>query len=135
MKRRAPGSTMRGQLNHFASDNDRCPEPVLQRRGRQIAKATIQVEAFMNKFIPITETALPKQLRLSIVGKPAAMFDPSPQKIILAGNEVRVGIRASGQYTFDLIMQFRGRPLVGIQTKDPIMGGVRSASLRNRPKP
>src|SRR6185295_13631847 len=47
----------------------------------------IAVETFMNQFFTITKAVLSKQLRLSIIRIPAAMFDPPSQKIVFSGDE------------------------------------------------
>jgi len=88
----------------------------------------------MDKFLPITQPALPKQLRLPVVRKPAAMFDPAPEKVILAGDEVGIGLRAGSQHAPDLLAQLRRRPFIGIQTEHPVVRGMGQGLVPQAPE-
>ena len=62
-------------LRHVVID---VSEGILQRGARKMPDRPIAVEAFMDKFFSIKKPSLSKQLRLPIIGVPAAMFDPPP---------------------------------------------------------
>ena len=51
---------------------------ILQRGTLKKPDRPITVETFMNQFFTIPKAVSSKQLRLPIIGIPAAMFDPSP---------------------------------------------------------
>src|SRR6185295_5175840 len=66
---------------------------ILQRGTLEKPDRPIAIEAFMDEFFSITKPSLSKQLRLPIIGIPAAMFDPPAQKIVLSWDKVGIRLR------------------------------------------
>src|SRR5437016_1936460 len=95
---------------------------ILQRGTLKKPDRPVTVEAFMNQFFTITKAVLSKQLRLPIIGIPAAMFDPSTQKIILPGHKVGIRTRSTIKHQSNLFLQLWGHSLIAFQTEDPFMG-------------
>src|SRR5687768_6207803 len=64
---------------------------ILQRRSLEIPDRSIYIEAFMDQFITVAQAVLTKQLGLTVIGIPAAVANPAPEKVIFARHEIGVG--------------------------------------------
>src|SRR4051794_21081502 len=95
---------------------------ILQRGTLKKPDRPVTVETFMNQFFTITKAVLSKQLRLPIIGIPAAMFDPSTQKIVFPGYKIGIRTRSTIKHQSNLFLQLGGHPLIAVQTEDPLMG-------------
>ncbi len=60
------------------------------------------------------------------------MANPAPEKVIFARHEIRVGGLGSVDHAIEFLPQFRRGTLISIQTKDPVVAGMRHRFV---PKP
>src|SRR6185295_5263049 len=88
---------------HFLQVMIEIPEWILQDMLLEISGDAVQFEPFMDQVIPITHPVLPEQLGLPVIGIPAPMSNPASQKIVLARDEIGVGIGAPVEQRLDLI--------------------------------
>src|SRR6267143_4565316 len=97
------------------------PKRILQRGTLEKPDRPVTIKTLMNKFVAITKPFLSKQLRLPIIGIPAAMFDPPTQEIVLPRHEVRIRFRSTVEHLPNLFPQLWRHPLIAIQTENPLM--------------
>ena len=93
---------------------------ILKGRLPEIPDLSVAVKALVNQFLPITKPALLEQLRLAIIGIPAAMPDPSPEEEVFSRD--KVGIRTST--TDDLpnfFLQLGSHPFIRIKAEHPFI--------------
>ena len=97
-------------------------ERILQHMPPQIPDTAVQLEAFMDEIFTIPKPMSVEQLRLPIIGIPAAVADPASHEQIFPRHEKRIGVRPLRQHGLNLLPQFIGRALVGVNAQDPVMG-------------